>query len=373
MTDYQAIRERTSTVELAQRYGLKVRRAGAIHSANCPFHHDGSPSFMIYADHYHCYGCGWDGTVLDFVAQLENVSIQEAAQRLDNANYVSTYKPKPLPPEKPPRPLTQADVDRDRVHVRAALSYYHKRGLSDEVIDRYLLGLRKPFPWHVNGRRMNWQRFAVPNVYNGQVRQLIFRRDDEWTMHQLAISPMYDTVVDWIAAEIGREPNTAEILEYAAGPRYISYGSPRIFALDQLLPTPTQIYRLPYIFIIPEGKPLDVLLMVSLGFPTTGVMITSSIKPHLNHLYKEVPLRFILRDNDEPGLKKAGELTAIINGGMTIAPPKQYKDFGEMYQDLAKHEKDPVKAMVDWFYQAVRIKPHKPHETRDFDPFPSNR
>jgi CHC2-type zinc finger protein/Toprim domain-containing protein len=44
----------------------------------CPFHEDLDPSCQLYADHYHCYGCGAHGNRLDWLTQVEGLSESEA-------------------------------------------------------------------------------------------------------------------------------------------------------------------------------------------------------------------------------------------------------------------------------------------------------
>jgi len=42
--------------------GVAVQRAGrGEYLAVCPFHAEQTPSFRVYSDHAHCFGCGWHG------------------------------------------------------------------------------------------------------------------------------------------------------------------------------------------------------------------------------------------------------------------------------------------------------------------------
>ena len=47
----------------------------------CPFHDDKTPS-MKADRRFHCFGCGADGDVIDFVSRLEQASPKEAALML---------------------------------------------------------------------------------------------------------------------------------------------------------------------------------------------------------------------------------------------------------------------------------------------------
>lgn len=58
--------------------GTEVKREKAL----CPFHDEKTPSFHIYMDGGHCYGCGWHGDQVAFVADLKGIRPIEAAEAI---------------------------------------------------------------------------------------------------------------------------------------------------------------------------------------------------------------------------------------------------------------------------------------------------
>ena len=78
MIDYNKIKHSISPIEAAQRYGYMKR--GFMH---CPLHADRTPSLKLYGDHFHCFGCGAHGDVIDLAAGLHGCSKSEAARRLE--------------------------------------------------------------------------------------------------------------------------------------------------------------------------------------------------------------------------------------------------------------------------------------------------
>lgn len=48
----------------------------------CPFHNEKTPSFTIYKDRFHCFGCGEKGDVIDFVVKYYRLTVGEAIQQL---------------------------------------------------------------------------------------------------------------------------------------------------------------------------------------------------------------------------------------------------------------------------------------------------
>jgi DNA primase len=63
---------------------VKFVGQGKQRMALCPFHADRKPSCSVHLERnvFHCFGCGAQGSVLDFVARIENVSILDAAGRI---------------------------------------------------------------------------------------------------------------------------------------------------------------------------------------------------------------------------------------------------------------------------------------------------
>jgi replicative DNA helicase len=52
---------------------LKLKRSGKTYVASCPFHDEKTPSFHVYPNQtFHCFGCGANGTVIDYVMFREN-------------------------------------------------------------------------------------------------------------------------------------------------------------------------------------------------------------------------------------------------------------------------------------------------------------
>lgn len=60
--------------------GIHVDRYGM---ANCPFHDDSNPSLKLDS-RFHCFGCGADGNLIEFVSRYHGIPWQEAAQRISD-------------------------------------------------------------------------------------------------------------------------------------------------------------------------------------------------------------------------------------------------------------------------------------------------
>ena len=74
--------------DIVARYDLQPNRSGYIH---CPFHRDPDPSLKIYEKDFHCFGCGANGDIFNFVQMMEDVSFKVAFQILGGAYEKPTF------------------------------------------------------------------------------------------------------------------------------------------------------------------------------------------------------------------------------------------------------------------------------------------
>ncbi len=77
MNVFEAVKQSVTTRQATEMYGLKISRNNM---ASCPFHNDRTPSMKV-DNRFHCFGCGADGDVIDFVSRLYGISGLEAAQK----------------------------------------------------------------------------------------------------------------------------------------------------------------------------------------------------------------------------------------------------------------------------------------------------
>jgi hypothetical protein len=81
--DIDAIRDRVSVVDLIAKHVSDMKDCGGgRHIARCPFHDERTPSFAIWPDHFHCYGCGAHGDVIEAAMRLGKLSFLAAVDRL---------------------------------------------------------------------------------------------------------------------------------------------------------------------------------------------------------------------------------------------------------------------------------------------------
>ena len=78
MTLFKTVKRSVTTRQAAEYYGLQVNRFG---KTRCPFHNDRTPSMKV-DKRFHCFGCGADGDVIDFVSRLYGLNARSAVEKL---------------------------------------------------------------------------------------------------------------------------------------------------------------------------------------------------------------------------------------------------------------------------------------------------
>ena len=78
MNIFREIKRYITARDAAKYYSYPIRHNGMI---RCPFHEDHTPSMKI-DERFHCFGCGADGDVIQFVAMLFHLSNMEAAKKI---------------------------------------------------------------------------------------------------------------------------------------------------------------------------------------------------------------------------------------------------------------------------------------------------
>ena len=124
MNVFDAVKQSVTTRQVAEMYGLKVRRNNM---ASCPFHNDKTPSMKV-DKRFHCFGCGADGDVIDFVSRLYGISSLEAAQKIAS-DFGIFYDAKPVvaKPKKVIRKKSDAQIyaEAEQHCFRVLSDYYH--------------------------------------------------------------------------------------------------------------------------------------------------------------------------------------------------------------------------------------------------------
>lgn len=129
---------------------VRLSKSGRNWKGLCPFHNEKSPSFYVYDDSFHCFGCGAHGDAFAFIMRAEGGGFMEAVERL--AGEAGLEIPKPTPEaaarDRRARDLHGVLQAAEAAYARRlrspegaeALDYLRRRGLTEETITRFGLG-----------------------------------------------------------------------------------------------------------------------------------------------------------------------------------------------------------------------------------------
>lgn len=158
MIDQETIQRITDAARIEEVIGdfVSLKKRGANHIGCCPFHNEKTPSFYVSPSKgiFKCFGCGEAGDVVKFLMKHEHYTYPEALRWLADKYHIE-IKEEELSDEEKAR---QSERDglfhlsefaqkyfadllyNDEMGRAVGLSYFHSRGLSDEVIKRFGLG-----------------------------------------------------------------------------------------------------------------------------------------------------------------------------------------------------------------------------------------
>jgi DNA primase len=146
------ILDRVNIVEIVSHH-IPLKKAGRNFKANCPFHHEKTPSFMVSPDKqiYHCFGCGAGGNIFSFLMKYERMEFIDAVTMLAKKAGVELPTRQTIPPKEASfinqlftiNELAAAFYHGNLLNQergKYAFDYLKKRNVSHEVCVKFKLG-----------------------------------------------------------------------------------------------------------------------------------------------------------------------------------------------------------------------------------------
>lgn len=151
----QEVMNRADILEIIGQF-VRLRKRGANHIANCPFHHEKTPSFYVSGPKgiYKCFGCGKGGNVVTFIQDHEKLTYPESIRWLADY-YKIELEESERTPEQQQHQLAEeslrilnefaAQYFQDTLlHTdegqAIGLSYFKQRGFRKDILDKFKLG-----------------------------------------------------------------------------------------------------------------------------------------------------------------------------------------------------------------------------------------
>lgn len=303
---------------LSQVIGRRTRlvRSGRNWKACCPFHGEKSPSFYVYDDHYHCFGCGAHGDAISFVMHSQGASFVDAVKSLAAEAGLEVPEQAPRDREAEERRLGLADVlaaaqteyrrRLDTAEGAPAREYLRRRGLSEGTIAGFGLG------WSGDGRgglvalleKAGFSRQMIAGSglmrlgEDGSVRgELFFNR---------VTFPIHDR--RGVLTSFGGRLLGDGQPKYLNGPETALFSKRRtLFGLDRALaalraPRPPGV-RPPALLVV-EGY-MDVIALHQAGLVAVAPLGTALTSEQLELLWRAAAVPVLCFDGDAAGTRAA--------------------------------------------------------------------
>src|SRR3989344_171920 len=301
----EKIKERLGIVDVVESY-IKLERAGGSFKARCPFHNEKTPSFFVSPDRnsYYCFGCGAKGDIFSFVEQFEGVDFMGALRMLaDKAGVALRFEPKEKKDERERlfdcMEASTKVFEANLFENKEALDYLKNRGLTDETIKNWRLGLAKD-DWHDLETRLSSKGFRSDEMLRAGVIKKAEGGKIYDTFRNRIIFPIFDTTKRVVAFTGRILSNEKDVAKYLNSPETELFKKSEI--LYGLHAAKNGIRRLNFSILV-EGQ-MDLLMCHQSGWDnavaTSGTALTDK---HLEILKRLSSNIIIAYDNDLAGEK----------------------------------------------------------------------
>lgn len=284
-----------------------LQQRGNISIGLCPFHEENTPSFYVYDDHYHCYGCGEHGDAISYIRKQQGLSFMDSLRiladkagiPLDPNQDEEKYKDERKRKNREVQTLLAAKEFftsqlKDPFYGKFARNHLESRKISQDLIDELGLGYAPAFSdsltKHMNKIGFRSEELSACSLANGS-RGRIF----DFFQNRL-IFPIRDDqgrVIAFTGRSLGTELPKYKNSRFEKG----SF----LFGFDRARNYIRQKARV----LLVEGH-FDVLQMWNHGFGETvacqGTTLTQEHLRKINHVTKQIILVF---DGDEAGRRAA--------------------------------------------------------------------
>ena len=295
---------------------VKLARSGRQMKGCCPFHQEKTPSFYVYEDGYHCFGCGAHGDAISFVMQSEGAGFMEAVERLAAEAGIEVPKPSPEAAEAERKrhdlnsvlEAAQAGCHRRLLlpEGRHALAYLLGRGLTEQTIRRFGLG------WSGEGRGALLADLGRDGITEEQLVDAgLMRRDDETGR---AFDLFFNRVMFPIRDRRGRAISFGGRTLGDGQPKYVNGPETALFSKRRTLyalDLAREAVRGGASLVVVEGY-MDVIALAQAGMGgAVAPLGTALTEEQLEELWRLAPAPILCFDGDAAGSRAAARAAEL--------------------------------------------------------------
>lgn len=331
MTPVEQIKNNLDIVDVISGY-IALKQIGGNFKANCPFHNEKTPSFMVSREKqiWHCFGCDKGGDVIKFVQEYEGVDFVGALKilapranvTLDNIrfetreDYSRLYELNNLAVEFYQQKLrTNSEVS------QKVLNYLHDRQVSDDSIKKWQLGLSSE-SWDELYLYLKNKNYKDDEIF--QAGLSIKKKDGSGYLDRFRKRLMFP-ILDYMGRPVAFTSRTLQNIAYAdedIGGKYVNSPQTVIYDKSKILYgwslAKEAIRRLQYLIVV-EGN-LDVIMAHQAGTQNAvAVSGTALTIDHLKNIKRYTQNLILAFDGDSAGSRAAFKSIALAWGeDMTV-------------------------------------------------------
>lgn len=359
---FDEVVEKSDIVDVISDY-VQLSKAGKNYKGLCPFHGENTPSFVVSPDKgiYKCFGCGEGGNVVSFVSSLEAISYPQAILKLAKRAGIETNIVLPsdesIQDAKFKNEFDILEFAKGFYHYylnhtkegKVALDYLHNRGMSDETIAKFGIGLAPSYSDSLVKTLANNRysldvamKLGLLNEHNGQYYDRFKSR---------IMFPIFDKIghVVGFSGRVFLEGDT-HLGKYVNSPESPIFQKGKL--IYHLNDAKLAIRRHNRVLLF-EGF-LDVISAVEAGFvesvATMGTALTEDHSRELRRLTDQIILCF---DGDKAGLAAANKAIPILmaqNFSVSVVEIPNKMDPDEF---IKTHGKEAFSKLIDQAIPAV--------------------
>jgi DNA primase len=307
----EELRARTPMAPLVARR-VKLTRAGRNWRGLCPFHNEKSPSFHVYENGFHCFGCGASGDAISWVMQTQGLEFIEAITALAAEAGMDVPAPTPRAAEEA---RARADIFAVLEAAQASFArrlaapegeagraYLAARGLDAAACARHGIG------WAPDGRDTLIRELAPQDIQLAQLVEAGLARpaDAERPAADFFRARVTFPIRDRRGRVIGFGARTLGDAQpkYLNGPETPVFAKRRaLYGIDRAREAVRQDKNARIIVV--EGY-LDVITLAEAGFPgAVAPLGTALTEEHLAAIWQLSPMPVLCFDGDAAGARAA--------------------------------------------------------------------
>ncbi len=311
------LRARTPMHALVARR-VQLKKSGKNWTGCCPFHNEKSPSFYVYDDGFHCFGCGAHGDAITFVMQTQGSSFIDAVESLAAEAGLEVPKPSARAIEAEQERMGLHDVLEAAqaefvrlLHTPAGaqgLAYLRGRGLTEATIAKFGLG------WSGDGRGSLTAVLGKQGIEPARLEEAGLLRPQEdgparelyWGRVTFPIRDRRGRVISFGGRTLGD-----------AKPKYINGPETRLFSKKHTLYAldlaREGVRRSPPLstLVVVEGY-MDVIALHQAGFGAAVAPLgTALTEEQLGVLWRMSPVPVLCFDGDAAGARAAARVAEL--------------------------------------------------------------